>query len=494
MDEKVDEKEAKRLITANKVVAYLILVLLSLVAFGFGGSSYMSVYLMFGVILALAVFTFSTEKIDKAAMKKLLYFAIPLIVVAIFGSISNFWLSYGVSSISGDLISMFGVVGFFLLGYAINKCKDIKISYVLFAILGGIALLVLISTIYALARYGFFYIAKYPNSTYFYDGAYYEVAKEIPLISGFSFKKTTVNYATVYPFVLASSLLGLLFISPKKQRLLFYVILGEGAIGLLSMLVLGNFKPLLFLIPVIILALLLRFVKLNPKNERANSITGWILLGIFSVLLLILIINAIGGNFFKGNKILNKIFNNSFLTEKISMVINMTSVNSSTGAFNLVTFLFGAKSDALTAWSSSANAVGLITINPTAIEFIMFYEGGFIAFAGLLAFMLFVIWSFRRWLREEETISGEKAIIICFVFAWIVYMSFKSSVFPYIYSHNEYVSPFRRNGLFYIVLLLIGYSYRPLWVKKAATEPSVTAAPKAAPKASKGGNDNEISL
>ena len=462
-----DIKEIKRTKEANKIIAYLILVLLSLVAFGFGGSSYMNVYLMFGFIFSLAIFTFSTEKIDKEKTKELLLFSIPLIVFALFSSLSNFWFSYAGNSLSGDLISFFGILSFFLLGYGIYRCRDIKLSWVLYAILGAIALLVLISTICSLSRYGFFYLIKYSGNTYFYDGVYYSIGDEMELISGFSSVKVTLDYGNVYPFVLCASLLGLLFVNPKKQPVLFFVILGEGAIGLLSFVLLGDFKPLIYLIPVALLAGLLRFVKLTPLTRKTNTIIGWSSLVVFSLLLLVVFVNAIGGNYFSNIPLLNKIFNNSLLLNKINQIINMTAIDYASKSFNLLSFLFGTSSSAVTAWNGANNPASLLSINPAVMEFIALYEGGILSFLGLCVFMLFVIWGLRSLIAQKCQVTGEAAIIILFMFAWVVFVSFNSSVFPFIREKTTYVSPFRRNGLFYIVIFFAGCCFKPFWKKDA---------------------------
>jgi len=460
-----DIKEAKRTKEANKIIAYLILVLLSLVAFGFGGASYMNVYLMFGFIFSLAIFTFSTEKIDKEKTKELFFFALPLIVFALFSSLSNFWFSYAGNSLSGDLISFFGILSFFLLGYGIHRCRDIKLTWVLYAILGAIALLVLVSTICSLNRYGFFYLIKYSGNTYFYDGVYYSIDKEMELISGFSSLKVTLDYGNVYPFVLCASLLGLLFINPKKQHPLFFVILAEGSIGLLSFILLGDFRPLLYLIPVAVLAGLLRFVKFNPTASKVNTIIGWSSLGVFSLLLLVVFVNAIGGNYFSNIPLLNKIFNNSLLLNKINQIINLTAIDYASKSFDFLSFLFGASSSAVTAWNGASNPANLLSINPIVMEFIALYEGGIFAFLGLCVFMLFVIWGLRSLIAQKGQVSGEMAVIILFMFAWVVFVSFNSSVFPFIREETTYVSPFRRNGLFYIVLFFAGCCFKPFWKK-----------------------------
>ena len=489
-----DTKEKKRAVEANRIIGYLILALLSLVAFGLGGSTYMNIFLMFGFIFSLAIFTFSTDKIDKAKATDLLKYAIPLIVVGIFGSLSNFWITYPGNSISGDFISLFGVLSFFVLGYGIKKCKDIKIEWVIFAILGGLALLVLISTIYGLSRYGFFYLTKYANNTYFYDGVYYSIGSEMKLLDGFKFSEVTIRYGSVYAFMLAASLLTLLFIDLKKNPIMFWVILGEGLIGLLSFVALGNFKPLVYLIPVIILALCIRFIKFNPKFDKKEAITGWVFFGIFAILLLIVFINAIGGvNYFKNIRFIRTLFNNQFLLLPINQIINATFVDSATNALKPLSILFGMNSAAHTSWGSSSNPVQLNSINPNAMEFIMLYEGGILAFLGLCAFFLFVLWGIRKWLREADGVTAVKAFVAIFMFAWVVYMSFNSSVFPYIREKAAYVSPFRRNGLFYLFIFFAGYSATPFWKKKEAGAIQGEHAAKHQ-EAAKEGSSNEISL
>jgi hypothetical protein len=274
-----------------------------------------------------------------------------------------------------------------------------------------------------------------------------------------------LDYGNVYPFVLCASLLGLLFINPKKQPALFFVILAEGAIGLLSFILLGDFRPLLYLIPVALLAGLLRFVKLNPTTKKVNTIIGWSSLAVFSLLLLVVFVNGIGGNYFANIPLLNKIFNNSFLLNKINQIINLTAIDYASKSFDLLSFLFGASSSAVTAWNGVSNPANLLSINPTVMEFIALYEGGIIAFLGLCVFMLFVIWGLRSLIAQKGQVSGEMAVIILFMFAWVVFVSFNSSVFPFIREETTYVSPFRRNGLFYIVLFFAGCCFKPFWKK-----------------------------
>jgi hypothetical protein len=469
------EAEIKRTIWANKIVAYLILALLAFVSFGFGGSSAMDVYLMLAFILTLAIFTFSEGPFDKDGFKNLVIFAIPVLFVAIFGSFSRFWLPEGQNLISSDIITMFGVGSFLVMGYAARINKNIKTSYIMASILGGLALLVLVSTFYGLIRYGFFYITKYANMVYFYEGEYFTVSSEMKLVVGFKFLEVSLKYGSIYALILAASLLVLLFLDPKKNKILFYVILSEGAVGLLSLLALGNFKVMLYLLPAVGLALLLKFLKLRKETSLAGKIVGWSILGLFSVLLLVVFINAgSGSNMFASNRVLNKLFNNGVLLQPINEIIEMVFNNGSSGTHDIMGIFFGSSLSDKSYWNGITGVLSLSEINNKAFEFVMLYEGGILAFLGLCVFFLFVIWSYRKWIRDAEGVTAYKAFVGIFLLTFLFYMSFSTDIGPYIHV-KEYISPFRRNGLFYVALFLAGNSFTPFWRVKAGKTPQEVA-------------------
>ena len=154
----------------EKVLAYVVLGFLGLVAFGFGGSQYTYLLSAIGFLVAIAILALLPYKASPKENKELLYYAIPLGVFAVFSSFSKFWFQGTFSSVSSGLINCFGIAAFFAIGFLSRKMKYISMKGVLFAVLLGLGLLALISTIASLAEYGFFYAIRYNGMDFIFHG------------------------------------------------------------------------------------------------------------------------------------------------------------------------------------------------------------------------------------------------------------------------------------------------------------------------------------
>jgi hypothetical protein len=460
----------------GKIVSFLIVLLLGLTAFDFGGSTgtnYLEVIVFAVAMLSLVYFE---VKLDKAERKNLFFWLIPFLVFSVFGSLSIFWIAYSTNSIYTSIVSLLGIVGFMGLGLLLKKHYEINLRIILGFILGGLALIVLSSLICTLVEYGPFYVILYANQEYFYDGSAFLVSSETGWLSGFSFVSVTLGYAGIYAFILASSLSGLLFLNPRSQKVPFYLVLGTGFIGLLFLVLLPYKTALLFLIPVYAFALLIRFFKIPAKTPLWEKITSLIALGIVVVLVLFMIVVAVRGtDIYSSSPFLSKIFDNSRLTNPINQIINATLKNYD--SFSLLDSLFGMNPYQTTLqgityysvsyWNGVAAAWPLIDLK--TFEFSALMEGGLVAFFGFCVFMVFVVTSFRSFLHQETKQSGLRAVMAFLVLAYFLYQSFLSSSFPFIREPYSYVSPFRSNSLFLIIVFLIGYSYTPIFGAKKAS-------------------------
>jgi hypothetical protein len=461
----------------GKIVSFLILLLLGLTAFNFGGSigtNYLEIIVFAVAMLSLVYFE---VKLDKVERNNLFFWLIPFVFFAFFVSISIFWISFSTNSIYTSIVSLLGIAGFMGLGLLLKKHPEINLKIVLSFILGGLALIVLSSLIFTLVEYGPFYVTLHENQEYFYDGSAFLVSSETGWLSGFSFVSVTLGYAGVYAFILASTLPGLLFLNPRSQKIPFYFILGAGLVGLLFLVLLPYKTALLFLIPVYALGLLIRFFKIPTKIPLWEKITSLIALGITVILVLFMLIMAIQGtDFYSSSSFLSRIFDNSRLTDPINQTINATLKNYD--SFSLIESLFGMNPYQVTPqgityysvsyWGGTATAWPLINLK--TFEFSTLMEGGLMAFFGFCVFMVFAIMSFRSFLHRGTKQFGLRIVMAFLVLAYFLYMSFLSSSFPFIREPYSYVSPFRSNSLFLIIVFLIGYSYTPIFgVKKVSS-------------------------
>ncbi len=465
-------EQAKQDYHFGKIISSLIVLLLGLTAFNFGGSegtNYIEISVF--VILVLCLICFEA-KFGKEALKNLAIWLIPFVVFAIFCSFSIFWISYSSNSIYLSIVNLLGIFGFMALGLLLRKHPEVDFKIVLFFILGGLALLVLISLVYTLLEYGPFYVALYANKEYFYDGSAFLISSEAGWLSGFSFATVTISYAGVYAFVLASSLVGLLFLDPHRQKLSFFFVLGVGLIGLLFLVLLPYKTALFLLIPIYAFAVLLRFIKIPDKAPLWEKIISLLALGFIVVVVLFMMVVATKGtNIYVASSFLSKIFNNGRITGPINQIVNATLKNN--GVFSFWNSLFGMDpyqaSKGVIYYSASywnGTAISWPLIHLKTFEFSALMEGGLMAFISLCLFMVLIVISLRGYLHFDGDKNGFGYMVVFMVLSYFVYSSFLSSPFPFVRNPYFYVSPFHSNSLFLIIIFLIGYTYTPIFGAK----------------------------
>jgi len=450
----------KRPIDWDKVLAYVTLAFLALVSFNFGGNEWAYLYQAFAFVIAVAYFAVLPSKKDQAEEKRLLWYSIPLIVFALFTSFSKFWLSSAFSSFSSALINAMGILAFYALGLMSRRLKNLTLQKVVLAVLFGLAFLVLISMIATLADYGFFYAVRYAGLVRYYDGRYIALSNDYSLLYGFKILSVSLRYSMQFAFVLSISLLSLLFISPKKNKLLFIGVAVAGGIGLLAMI----FAPYVFgfklAIPFVVFALLLRFVKFPQATPKWEKIVGYVALGLGFIFLLIMFINGLkGGIGVLTSGFLGKLFNNRLLTVANETVA--VAFHKSNGAFD-ITGLFGLSFDQTGEWLGQSVNSSFFVRN-RVFEFAALYEGGLIGFLGVFAMLVFAVVAFRKYLHLDKTLDGGKILILLLVASYVFYASLANDSTPLNENPSLYVSPLARNGMILLLVYFLGYAYTPIF-------------------------------
>jgi hypothetical protein len=454
----MEQTRNRKEINWDKLLSFAILAVLFFLSFSFGGTYYIFLYQAFGFMLAVALFLVVEISADKTSKKSLFYYAIPIIIFAIFSSFGRFWLSTDTDFIPSGFINMMGVVGYFLLGILSQRCKSFNFLYLLIAILGGLALLVLINTIITLVDYGPFYLWRYAAYDRYYDGIAYPIANEMGFLDGFSLSLASPHYVLSFAFVLASSLSALLFISPKEQKELFITIAVLGGIGLLSLLLSFSKAVLLVYVLLMVLALLLRFVHLPKKAPRWEAIVGWVLLGLVVLFLFVAFLNGLLGISALNKGFLGKLFNNS----RMVMFNDILSVSfRPNGQWNFLGF-FGMDSSYTGYWNNASVAVGFYAKNVT-MEFTVLYEGGVLAFLAFLTSVVFAVISLRCYLHEGDKIDGTHVLVVFFLLAYLIYATLFSDDAPFTLQKGRYVSPVFQNALLTLCFFFLGLAYRPIF-------------------------------
>lgn len=426
----------------DSLIIFLVIECLALTAFSLADANVIFRYL--GFLIAFALLPFALMFTSKEEWLSLLFFSIPLIIIAFLTGFSTFTISMGFGLLD-NLSVVLGTLAFFFIGFALRRVKKFRIDIALLAIGAAMALLVLLSLIYSLYQYGPFHVAIYDGLVYYYDGRLFVVSEESKWLLGFSFVEISINYISLFGAMTSTALAGLLYVSPRQEPRKFWIMAAIGLVGLLSIVLLPNLNALYLLIPVMLFALAYRFAKLRQKWAAVVQYVFFAFLGIAGIVLLVAIVNAAGSNFVSdaiaGNGLLNRLFNTNRFVRPINDVLKQMFTVSGLFGYPL-TYIEG------------------LVANTGAFEFEIIKEGGIIAFLALLFFIIIVIVAMSRYSARSKDPAYVKIIILSVLIAVLLNASFLWQTFPLIYKDDFYFS-FFRSAPYLIVLFLIGYAYNP---------------------------------
>lgn len=450
----------------EKLLSFLILAFLFLSAFSFGGSQWTYLYEALAFVLALGVLAIVNIPWGSDEKKALLWYSLPVIVFALFSSFSRFWISGGeLSTFSSALINAVGILSFYVLGLLFHLLKKIPPESIVYSLLGGLSLLVLISLISSLVSYGPFYAIRYAGQVRYYDALAISISNEWSLLSGFQFASVSLKYGMQFAFLLSASLLGLLFISPKTHKTLFLFVAIAGGIGFLAMALVPYWTGFKLLIPLVIVALIIRFVPFKKIAARWEKRTAITLLALGSLAVILVFVNGVFEISAMNSGFAGKIFDSHYLFS-VNEIIHAALTKTVSGVDHLDFLgLFGMNSADASSWNGVSFGAGFFRTN-RVFEFTALYEGGLIAFLALVVVFVFAILSFRRLLFKEGKPSGIVFVAFILVFAIVLYGSLSSDCVPFLENPAIYVSPLFRNGLLLLLFFLLGYSYSPIFLKK----------------------------
>ncbi len=451
----------------DTVLSFLALELLALACFGLGAQNGLSIFRVIGFFVTLPTLLFVRQNKGKEHLKLFFLEIIPFAVLALLLGVSRFHLGtafWGVSLVL-DLSVFLGSVSFFVPGYAVKSIPVLKRDYIVLAILGALALYVLITGLYSFARYGFFYAAIYKGQFYYYDGIVFPVWTETKILNGFLFEEASLQYGAFPAIALASSGVGCFFINPKNEKRRFFVLLGLASVGLLYLFLAPYWISLILVACVVAFFACLKFFRYFVKNGRiaekradfTAKILYFFLIGIVFIGVLILFIDAFTNSIFsnfpaaaiRASRASGKLYAIASAIRAPFTKTNMAEISS----FDFVGVLFGVS------YSESASSLS------TQIgELNVLWQSGFIAFL-LLAFFAFAMFPLsRRFLLSEEGPTGEKVVIVALLLITLIHFSLFDSEFPL--SHGNGFFSSSRSGIAMMVAFLCGNVFEVIPLKK----------------------------
>lgn len=433
----------------KSIVAFLILEVLALLSFTFADIN--DVLFLAGVLISSVafVFAFFTNNNKKDFIKIIP----PLIILLVVSAIAGFGgLAHSYTTLSNIAVFL-AIPGFFGLGFFTRRLGEIKIEYVLMAIGFGMAAVTLIGTFATWISYGPFYslIYKIKDTTnYYYNGAPYDVTKEMSWLFGFGIEEAAINYGGTFAIICAAYLPSVIFINRKENRNMFISAAIIGGIGTISIFTIPNFKAVGVLVAVIAFCLIYK----NFKNTKTGSIFGWCFVGVVGLgvlFFLLAIINAASGFVFPG--FLNRLFVSNELMKGPSDVLRAAFDKTVDGKlYNFFGFDLNA--------GSSTYLIGLNEIlweNTGIFEIQLVKEIGIFGAIIFVLFLCAMIYFVARYLKQDVDSESNKITIVSVLFAFFAYSSIANEIMPSI--HNTNYGAFLRSVPLMICLFLLGFLY-----------------------------------
>ena len=446
----------KTLSIISTVGMFLLLEVLTFVSFGLS-NSYI-VYTFIGLAVAILLFVAHFHIVKKEGFSSLIVFLIPVFLLGIVTALSVFNKSLE-TSIFLRILTPIGFIAFAALGYLSTINKGFKISTALMLIYGGLALYVLISYFVTMVQYVPFYTITYRNSYIYYNGskALLPIGSMAYVLNGFSLHEASVAYFSLFPSVLSTAVIALLFISPKKETKKFVLYAIYAFIGIIALITMPTkFTILTDVLLLIAIVLIILFGK-----KKINSLIFGRVLLVISILFLlafiVLIINAQSSwgfvqgfrNLITKSSLLNRIFNTNGLASRYNLILNECF---SFG--NWLGFIPGPGTSV--EYKYMTFAYDNIMSDSIIFDTILF--SGVFGLAIFIVLLVFIVRAFMRYYKNSNDEIVEKSLIAGFLISFFGYSFVNYDSYPFIF-YSDF-KPYYLNGLFLVSLFFFGYTYR----------------------------------
>ena len=421
----------------KSIMTFLILEVLALTAFNFGNISY--IFGIAGGVLALCGIPFLLQNVkDK---KSLLWVFLPvgiLLAISALGAFNAFSKGFTPTSNISLLVSL---PAFFVLGFFLRNLNDVKAKTVIMVLGIGLAAITLFGLASTIIEYGFFYSLIYKSTpNYYYNGIPYDVTKEMYWLTGFEFNEVFVEYGSLFAVLCASFLPGLLFLSPKKERNEFIISAAIGGVGLLTLLVIPNWKALLVLVVASAFAFIFKFLRNHKKVLKILGISFVSVLGLGVLFFAVALINAAIG--FKFTGFLDRIFVSNGIMNKCTPVFEALFAKGGGNLFGLQPTSFNQN----------------ITMQETGIfEVQLLKEVGLFGTLIFIGFIFMMGYFLYNYIKHSDDHDHIKVILITMLLAFFVFETLFNVILTQ--PHGEAYNAFLRSPELLVMLFVFGFTF-----------------------------------
>ncbi len=453
----------KKLSNYSIAITFLALEFFALMSFNFSGS-----FIVFGalsLVLMILLIIFNIKEIKLNGLSNIAFFLFPLLLFCLLTAISGYTLPHaavGDFSYAEVVFIPLGILPIAFVGYLLSVDPNFKIKNLLIVIYGALGVYVALNLLVNLIYLGAFYPIIYKGYYLYYGG----LISSLPVndfaytLEGFKFIEVEMAHYVLYPALLLTSSVMLLYLSPKQDKVRFIIYASYTFMALLALILVPSLLSLASIIAVGLLLLVVFFAKRFIGARKVFKIILIVSLSLFGIGYLVYFLNnqafASGiSNIIANNGLLNRLFN----TNRFAQAYNPTITN----IFNKnKIFGFAAVEVAINTYEEVHLSGGFI--------FDSFLTSGLF---GALALFLFVFLGFKGFKKYFHSHSDEfsyQALLLLFVIVFIGYSAFfnkgEYALYYKVYRPIYMTAPFMVATFIFSYVYAKGHPYVPVEAKE----------------------------
>lgn len=429
---------------------FLTLEIMLFIAFDFGGIG--PVLKAIAFILTLILLPHFWKGMQDDLMKGLYILLMPLvfylfitILAPAYGTLDVVYSNETFMNLSvlTKILNLIGITSMLLMGYMVRKSALFSAKSVYIVILAGLAAPIFISSLATLINYGPFHTIIYQGRVIFYNGDVYPVATQASYLVGFKIIPAHISVLTNGAIILSSVGFGLLFLKGNQEKYETIALTVVSAIGLLTIIMLGAFSQLIYLIPAAIFVVVIKFGLM--KYFKTKQVLG-ILLALIGVGLLVFVLTAF--NVFN----LQLVWEGNALTRRLLL----------NGYMRKFYFIFREAISFRNLYGDFRNSIGTTEIFPSGnFLFDSLWIDGLLGFLGLAIFLVIFAINVVRYFKSESDSPLLKVSLVTLLLTMFFRFMLKYPFNRFIY--EEHLSfdfwPLINSPFFLITVFFAGYVF-----------------------------------
>ena len=438
-------------------ISFLAMEIFALIAFSFGNNFVLYAALSLALLVLLVIFNIKEITVD--GISSIALFFLPLFLFTVITAVGVYMRSHvyaGHYSMAELIFIPLGLLPISFAGYILSIDKTFKISTFLVVIYSALGILSLINLGVNLVNFGPFYSLIYKDYYMYYGGAMSDVAvgDMAYVLEGFKFIEVKMERYLMFPALLLTSSIALLFVSPKERRL-FFTYVAFSAVGLLSLIFVPSLKALVLVVLVLLVDVAIFLLKKFEVLRKPAKYVLIVVVVLAVLLALTIVLNnqskiAFIHNITANNSFLNKIFNTNGYISKINPLVYDVLCSD-----NFLGFAVD-KSDIYSIYPPELHMSGYF-------YFDTFMTSGVIGVVAIVFALFIGLKGFKNYFLSEKDNFYSKAVLVSLVVFYLIYIGlFNNTEYGVFYKIYQ---PVFMSGPFMIVVFILSYvlgrSYEP---------------------------------